>query len=236
MVLASAAIESSGRNATRTAPATSRPLTSSATMLVTSKIRRSRWRAPVTRAVSMVRVSSAPSTRVGEFSVTVAALDQQSGRRGAAEGRPVAQHQVRPYAVGLGPVDDLLGTYPGPGQLPGQLHPAVQQGVQAAVGLCDEDRVDHHAEQQQHHAQHDDHRRGHPEPQRHRVELGRAARPSRARVTARRRAGTRARGRCARAGSAHRPRACGGARRRAPRPRSRRTRRSPRPRSGSGSC
>ena len=71
IVLASAAIESSGRSASRTAPATSRALTTSATRLVTSRIRRSRCRAPVTRAVSMVRVSSAPSTRFGAFSVTV---------------------------------------------------------------------------------------------------------------------------------------------------------------------
>jgi hypothetical protein len=73
-VLASVAIESSGRSAKRTAAATSAALTSSAITEVITSTRRSVRRASETSAVSTARVRLPPSTRVGALSVMVVVL------------------------------------------------------------------------------------------------------------------------------------------------------------------
>jgi hypothetical protein len=62
----------------------------------------------------------------------------------------VAQGELGLYPVHGDPVDDLLRTGTGTGQLPGQLRPSGEQNVEIPFGLSGVDSVDRHREHDQH--------------------------------------------------------------------------------------
>ncbi len=78
------------------------------------------------------------------------------------EDRSVLLLQPRRHSVRTDPIDDLLRPDSSPGQLPRQLDPTRQQGVEVALGLGDEDRVDDHTQHGQHDGQSGDHSNRHP--------------------------------------------------------------------------